>query len=108
MKWTELTDMNQLDDINQPFIVFKHSTRCPISGMAKRNVELEADMIPDDVPAFFLDLIKYRDLSNQIAERYSVRHESPQLLLISEGRCAYHASHSDISVSAVVSAVAAL
>jgi len=108
MKWIEFTDINQLNDISQPFIIFKHSTRCPISGMAKRNVELEADMIPDNVPAFFLDLIKYRDLSNQIAERYSVRHESPQLLLISEGRCAYDASHSDISVSAVVSAIAGL
>ena len=108
MKWTELNDIKQLDAINQPFIVFKHSTRCPISGMAKRNVELEADMIPDDVPAFFLDLIKYRDLSNQIAERYAVRHESPQLLLIADGRCAYHASHGDISVSGVVSAIAGL
>lgn len=108
MKWTEFTDMNQLDALKQPFIIFKHSTRCPISGMAKRNVELEADMIPDDVPAFFLDLIKHRDLSNQIAERYSVRHESPQLLLISEDHCAYHASHGDISVSDVVSAIAAL
>lgn len=108
MKWTELNNINQLSGINGPFIIFKHSTRCPISGMAKRNVELEADMIPDDVPVFYLDLIRYREVSNQIADRYAVRHESPQILLISDNSCAYHASHGDISVSGVVSAIAAL
>lgn len=108
MKWTELNDITQLNDITGPFIIFKHSTRCPISGMARRNVELEADMIPEDVPLFYLDLIKYRDISNEIADRYAVRHESPQILLISDNRCTYHASHGDISVSEVVSAIAAL
>ena len=79
-------------------IIFKHSTRCSISLMAKRRFEMDWESLPDNVPVYFLDLIKHRDISNQIAEDFQVYHQSPQLLLIKDGECILDQSHSSISL----------
>ena len=50
------------------------------------------------VESYFLDLIAHRDVSNYIAEAFSVYHESPQILLIQNGECTYETSHLDITV----------
>jgi bacillithiol system protein YtxJ len=82
-----------------PVVIFKHSTRCSISSMAKSRLERAWDFEANEAPAmYFLDLIAYRDISNQIADDLGVRHESPQLLLIEDGQVTYHTSHSAISV----------
>ena len=91
----------QLNSIKQKqgySIIFKHSTRCSISMMAKRRFELDWNDIPDNVSLYFLDLIQYRDLSNQVAQLFQVHHESPQLLLIKDGECILDQSHGEISV----------
>lgn len=101
MNWTTLETAEQLSDIKQKpgySIIFKHSTRCSISMMAKKRFEMDWDMLPEEVPAYFLDLIKYRDISNQIVDVFSVHHESPQLLLIKDGECILDQSHGEISV----------
>lgn len=105
MNWIALEDINQLEQIktsSTPSIIFKHSTRCPVSGMAKRNFQLEAPLLPEEVDVYYLDLIKYRDISSHIAEHWNIRHESPQVLLIQNGQCSYHASHSDIELAELV------
>jgi len=79
-------------------IIYKHSTRCSISLMAKRRIEMDAAEVPDNLPVYFLDLIKHRDISNQIAQDFHVHHESPQLLLIKDGECILDQSHSSISI----------
>lgn len=79
-------------------IIYKHSTRCSISLMAKRRIEMDAAEVPDNLPVYFLDLIKHRDISNQIAQDFHVHHESPQLLLIKDGECILDQSHSGISI----------
>lgn len=92
---------DQLNAIKQQqgySLIFKHSTRCSISMMAKRRFELDWDNLPDDMPLYFLDLIKFRDLSNQVSQIFQVHHESPQLLLIRNGECILDQSHSGISV----------
>jgi bacillithiol system protein YtxJ len=66
--------------------------------MAKRKFELDWTDLPEDISLYFLDLIKYRELSSQIAHDFQVHHESPQLLLIKDGECILDQSHSDISV----------
>ncbi len=66
--------------------------------MAKRRFELDWDNLPENIPLYFLDLIQYRDISNQIAEQFQVYHESPQLLLIKDGECILDQSHGGISV----------
>lgn len=101
MNWTALDSADQLNDIKQKpgySLIFKHSTRCSISMMAKRRFELDWDRLPGEMPLYFLDLIKHRDLSNQIAQDFKVHHESPQLLLIKDGECILDQSHGGISV----------
>ncbi|QJD96799.1 bacillithiol system redox-active protein YtxJ [Mucilaginibacter robiniae] len=106
MNWIALNSANQLDGIKQQTgysIIFKHSTRCSISMMAKRRFELDWDKLPADLPLYFLDLIKNRDLSNQIAQEFHVHHESPQMLLIKDGECILDQSHGAISVEEALS-----
>jgi len=106
MNWTLIESADQLDSIKQKAgnsIIFKHSTRCSISMMAKRRFELEWDSLPKDVSLYFLDLIKYRELSAKIAADFHVHHESPQMLLIKDGECILDQSHGEISVEEAVS-----
>lgn len=100
MNWLPLNSLSQLDEIDlksnlSPVTIFKHSTSCSISGMSKMRLEGKWDL---DNDAYYLDLIKYRPISQAIAERYHVHHESPQILLIKNGECIYDASHFDITV----------
>jgi bacillithiol system protein YtxJ len=108
MNWTLLQSTDQLNQIkNQQgySLIFKHSTRCSISMMAKRRFELDWDTLPADMPLYFLDLIQHRDISNQIVDQFHVHHESPQLLLIKDGECVLDQSHSDISVDEALSVI---
>lgn len=104
MQWKNITDLAQISQIqNQEgySLIFKHSTRCSVSSMAKRRFEMDWEAIPENTSLYFLDLISYRDLSAQIAETFQVHHESPQILLIKDGDCILDASHSDISAEEV-------
>jgi bacillithiol system protein YtxJ len=100
INWNNLTDLGQLNEIftlsnDKPVAIFKHSTRCSVSRMALRQFENEFDL-SDKVTPYFLDLIAYRDVSNEIENRFGVIHQSPQLILIRDGKAVYNASHSDI------------
>jgi bacillithiol system protein YtxJ len=105
INWTQLTDTLQLQEIEaisneKPVVIFKHSTRCSISRMALKQFEREFDL-NDTVDAYFLDLIAHRDVSNEIARKFNVYHESPQLILIKNGKAVYDVSHSDIDAEAL-------
>lgn len=100
ISWIPLQDLGQLNEIitvsnEKPVVIFKHSTRCSVSRMALKQFENEFDL-EDKVDAYFLDLLEHRAISNEIASRFGVYHQSPQLLLIKEGKCVYNVSHSDI------------
>lgn len=110
MKWTSLESAEQLNNIKQQqgySLIFKHSTRCSISMMAKRRFELDWENLPEDMPLYFLDLIQYRDISGQVAQLFNVHHESPQLLLIKDGECILDQSHGEISVEETLSEIGA-
>jgi bacillithiol system protein YtxJ len=79
----------------KPVVIFKHSTRCSVSRFALKQFENEFDL-EDKVEAYFLDLLEHRAISNEIASRFGVYHQSPQLLLIKDGKSVYDVSHSDI------------
>ncbi|MGI4020139.1 MAG: bacillithiol system redox-active protein YtxJ [Janthinobacterium lividum] len=106
MNWINLTATEQIDAIkaaNGYSIIFKHSTRCSISMMAKKRFELDGKLFDEKTtPLYFLDLIKYRELSKNVAEVFNVHHESPQLLLIKDGECILDQSHSSISAEETV------
>lgn len=105
MEWTSLDTADQIDQIkNQQgySLIFKHSTRCSISMMAKKRFELDWENLPADMPLYFLDLIKHRDLSAKVAADFAVHHESPQVLLIKDGECVLDQSHGAISVDEAI------
>lgn len=109
--WQPLTQAEQLSEIvresaGQPVIVFKHSTSCSISAMAKSKIERQwADAGLENAKLYYLDLLSYRPVSQQVAQQFRVQHESPQLLLIQDGECTYHASHNGIRLSDVKQAM---
>jgi bacillithiol system protein YtxJ len=112
MQWNTFTDQSQLDTVDaastqRPMLIFKHSTRCSISSAALARLE-RAWTSDDDQrhAAYFLDLIRHRDASNAIAQRYGVQHESPQVLVIRNGKCVYTASHFGIAYADVIAQLA--
>ena len=101
LPWIALTDLNQLEAIAKASatkmqLIFKHSTRCGISRMvmnqfvAAYNLDLNVDL-------YYLDLLSYRDVSNEVGYKFQVMHESPQLLVIKNGVVVAHASHGAIN-----------
>jgi bacillithiol system protein YtxJ len=105
MNWITLTNEQQLHQLKanskvKPQVIFKHSTRCSISSVAKNRLERSSQ--PDEIDFYFLDLIKFRTISNKIAEDFKVYHESPQILVIKNGECIYDESHSGIDMEAII------
>ena len=108
MNWREFTSESALDDIKmrsaeKPQVIFKHSTRCSISSMAKSR--LERAVAPDGIEFNYLDLIAHRNVSARIAEVFDVEHASPQVLIIKDGACIYDESHNAINMDEIVEAV---
>ena len=105
LNWIELNDIQQLGNIKElsktrPQVIFKHSTRCATSSMAKNR--LEKAHPPDHTDFYFLDLLKYRTISNMIAVDFFVHHQSPQILLIKNMECVYEESHDGIEMGEIV------
>lgn len=106
MVWRELTDLGQLNEIinkstEMPVAIFKHSTRCSISRMALRQFEQEFDLEGKVLP-YYLDLLEHRDISNEIANRFDVYHQSPQLIVIKAGKAVYDRSHESINAAKLI------
>ena len=98
--WIEINDDIDLNhaietSYKTPILIFKHSTRCSISTMAKNRMETRAEIKYEYL--YFLDLIKYRSISNRIESEFNIKHESPQILKIDKGECIYHGSHQEIN-----------
>lgn len=98
----EISDENAIAEINEASksalcIIFKHSTTCGVSAMAKRRLLSEYPAYEARIRFYYLDLLAHRALSNLVAETYGVRHESPQLLAIVNGKAADHHSHHLVS-----------
>jgi bacillithiol system protein YtxJ len=105
MHWIHLTDDEQLKQIviksqSKPQVIFKHSTRCSISSVALQRLQKVSQ--PSDIDFYFLDLIAYRSLSNKISEVFGIYHESPQVLVVRDGKCVYDESHLGISMNEIV------
>ena len=112
INWIPLTAVSTLDEIDQkskerPALIFKHSTRCSISSMVINNFErsFEEDAAFD---IYYLDLIAFRDVSNEIEARYGVMHQSPQIVLISNGKSVLDASHTGITYEMIKKSIETL
>lgn len=105
MNWITLKNEEELVVVTEksfhtPQLIFKHSTRCSISSVAKRRLDNED--APVGIDFYYLDLLSFRSLSNKIAEQFSVYHESPQVLLIKNGECVYDESHMAIQMDDIL------
>ncbi len=104
--WNSLTTLAQLDDLvkeskQKTVAIFKHSTRCGISSMTLRRFESEFDTQLENVSLFYLDLLQFREVSNQIVAKFGVMHQSPQLIVIKNGLMVHNASHYDIHAQTI-------
>lgn len=100
MNWEELSSPEQLTNLQHSantILIFKHSTRCSISNTILSRLERNwKDDEMKEVTPYFLDLLAYRSISDKIAEMFKVQHESPQALIVRNGKTVYHSSHFDI------------
>lgn len=99
MSMTKIETMEQFEEIianKEPYILFKHSTTCPIShgGFTAFQEYLGEEQA---VPAYYLYVQEARPVSNKIAEHFGIQHESPQVLYIKDGKVLWHASHWNIT-----------
>lgn len=103
MNWNQLLSTGQVDqllteNVERTSLIFKHSTRCSISATAldrlQRKWKLEE---VKNLDTYFLDLIQYREVSNYLAEKLNIQHQSPQVLIVKDGRCIYNESHFGIN-----------
>lgn len=101
LPWIALNQKDQLEVIvekskTKTQFIFKHSTRCGISRMVMNQfvttyeVEANADL-------YYLDLLSYRDISNEVSNTFQVHHQSPQLVIVRNGIAVAHASHGAIN-----------
>jgi bacillithiol system protein YtxJ len=102
MNWLTLTNEADLQQAiaashTHPVMLFKHSTRCSISRAALSRIEnaWNPETVNGTQP-YYLDLLNHRDVSNLIAQIFGITHQSPQILIIKNGKCTYHASHMEI------------
>lgn len=92
------------DSHEQPVLLFKHSTRCPVSATAWRNFQRLADGKPA-AALWRVLVIENREMSSRIADHAGVRHQSPQALLFRGGRVVWHDSHWSITTEDLEDAV---
>jgi bacillithiol system protein YtxJ len=102
VNWIPLTSLEQLDEIKaqskaETILIFKHSTRCGISSMVIKRFEKLFDESMAKVKVYYLDLLAYRNVSDEVGYTFQVMHQSPQLLIIKNETTVFHASHYDIT-----------
>jgi bacillithiol system protein YtxJ len=105
--WQHLTAVDRLDAITtasyqRPQLLFKHSTRCSISAGAKSRLDSGLNALNDAFDLHYLDLLSYREVSNAIADRFDVLHQSPQVIVVQNGKASYQMSHQLISVERIL------
>jgi bacillithiol system protein YtxJ len=107
MNWNALEHPDTLEEIKEisshnPVLIFKHSSRCGISSMALNRLERawqEEEM--SDLVMYFLDLVRFRQVSEAVAQTFNIQHQSPQVLIIKDGQCMYDNSHMGISYAEI-------
>ena len=82
-------------------VLYKHSTRCPVSAYVFEEVRTFAESHPA-WKVFLLKVIEQRTLSDVVAAQLAVPHQSPQVFIIKDGHCVWNASHSDINEQVLV------
>jgi bacillithiol system protein YtxJ len=102
--FVRITDSKAFEEVakrsmSQPVVIFKHSLTCPISANAYEEMnEFDGDVA-------LIEVQRARELSAEIEDRLGVAHESPQVIVLSNGEVIWSASHFKITAAAVADAV---
>ena len=107
---TEIATFEDLDaamaaSATQPILIYKHSLTCGTSGVAYEEV---VDLVEGSMPpgtAYIVRIQTARNVSRAIEERTGIRHESPQALLVVDGKVVWHASHFRVTARAIAAAL---
>lgn len=111
MNWNQITSEEQLEEIKllsneKPVLIFKHSRTCSISATSLSRLERSwNEEKAGDLEAYYLDLLSFRTLSQKIAQEFDVDHESPQAIVIKNGKAIYHDSHFGIAFGDIVESI---
>ncbi|WP_282073783.1 bacillithiol system redox-active protein YtxJ [Polaribacter atrinae] len=102
LKWIPLTSIDQLEEIKEiskteAVLIFKHSTRCGISSMVIKQFEKLFTEEHQNLKVYYLDLLNYRDISDEVGYTFQVMHQSPQLIVVKNGISVENASHYEIT-----------
>lgn len=104
--WKKIESEKDLDSAvekssKQKVLIFKHSTRCFISKTVLKNFEKQMQASDKDYAYYFLDLLANRSISNEIESRFDVVHQSPQLIVLENGKAVKNASHHNIDLETI-------
>ena len=107
LPWIEMNSSEDLskainESQQETVAIFKHSTRCGVSRMILKMFESDLKKLDfENTKFYFLDLIAHREVSNEIADKLNVRHESPQLIVLRNNEVVHHSSHQSISAGKI-------
>lgn len=109
--WVAITSEEQIQEaikasFEKPVVIFKHSTRCIISKTVLKNFEAEVNSHEGiSLSFYFLDLLSFRAISTYLAEYLGVTHQSPQVIVLQNGKAVYDASHEQISLEDILNKI---
>ena len=102
VNWIPFNSLEQIKTIkelskSETILVFKHSTRCGISSMVIKRFENLFDSSMNNIKVYYLDLLNFRAISDEVGYSFQVQHQSPQLLIIRNEVAVLNVSHYDIT-----------
>lgn len=92
------------DATEKKFYLFKHSNSCPVSASANRQVEKAEGQLA--IPVYRIVVQEQRELSDQIARKFGIKHETPQLILVRDGNAVWERTHWGILAEDIIGAAA--
>ncbi|SMO53679.1 bacillithiol system redox-active protein YtxJ [Gracilimonas mengyeensis] len=106
INWENIHSEEELDDIlmasnQKPQVIYKHSPRCATSFFALKNLKALSAEDARKADFYLVDVIAERSISNLVAEKLGIRHESPQLFIIKNGDVQWHGSHHQVNSDVV-------
>ena len=107
LKYLAISDFSEINQVltKEKAIIFKHSTQCPISSSAFEEFNSFLQTNPQNISAYYVDVIKDRPVSLKIAETLNVQHESPQVIILENGKVKFHTSHRNISKDLLIASI---
>lgn len=105
--WNTISDPSETQTLvekskNRPQLIYKHSNQCSVSFIAKEGLDSSTEELNQIADLYIIDVIRQRNISNAIATLLKIRHESPQALLLTDGKVVWKGSHWDVNAEEIL------